>query len=280
MAAVGGGPRCSAPAPRRAQTGMRAAPRRPTSSVRARPGRTLRPAPDPGMTFIEAAPRCTTTRPSPARAGCHSTPSSRRRDERVLRPEGGRAGSSTPPTGPGVPATARPEPRCDGLVPWTGLLTEAFVAASRARRLVEGYLLTMPKQAGNQAPPESSAGTKVVTFGLVDLAAGDPGGLVDYLDAGFADLREGDAEHGRRCRRPRRDRPLGVRRRLGRGRPAAPRHPRRVGHPRRERAGKAGGAAASPRGARRAPPLLSRRSPVGGHPWARDGIRGRILGGS
>ncbi|GAA2480518.1 hypothetical protein GCM10009858_17680 [Terrabacter carboxydivorans] len=76
-------------------------------------------------------------------------------------------------------------PHCDGLVPWTDLLPDAFVPASGARRLVGGYLLTMPKQAGNQAPPESSAGTKVVTFTLVDLAAGDPGGLVDYLDVAF-----------------------------------------------------------------------------------------------
>jgi hypothetical protein len=141
--------------------------------------------PDPGMTFIEAAPRCTTTRPLTGKG---------RVPLDAVFPGAETSAFSAPKEAvPGPDAADRAQcpgelpsrPQCDGLVPWTGLLNDAFIPASRARRVVEGYLLTMPKQAGNQAPPESSAGTKVVTFSLVDLAAGDPGGLVAYLDAAF-----------------------------------------------------------------------------------------------
>jgi hypothetical protein len=142
--------------------------------------------PDPGMTFIEAAPRCTTRRPltGPGRVPLDA----------VFPGAESSALSDPKETVPGPDAADRTRcpgelpaaPRCEGLVPWTGLLPDAFVPASGARRLVEGYLLTMPKQAGNQAPPESSAGTKVVTFSLVDLVAGDPAGLADDLDVAFA----------------------------------------------------------------------------------------------
>lgn len=142
--------------------------------------------PEPSMTFIEAAPQCATTR---ALTGKGRVPL-----DAVFPGAETSAFSDPKEVVPGVDAGDRarcpgelpPEPLCDGLVPWTGLLPEEFVAASGARRLVQGYLLTMPKQAGNQAPPESSAGTKAVTYGLVDLAAGDPAGLLGYLDAGFA----------------------------------------------------------------------------------------------
>ena len=79
-------------------------------------------------------------------------------------------------------------------MPWTGTTDDEFVPASRARRMVAGYLLTMPQLAGNQSPPESSPGTKVVTYRVLDLAPGDPRGLVDYLDLAFrtcARAREG-----------------------------------------------------------------------------------------
>jgi len=138
------------------------------------------------MTFIEAPPRCTTRRPLtgtgrvPLDAVFPGAETSALSDPRETVP----GPDAADPTR--CPGELPSEPQCDGLVPWTGLLPDAFVPASRARRLVEGYLLTMPKQAGNQAPPESSAGTKVVTFSLVDLAGGDPAGLVDYLDVAFA----------------------------------------------------------------------------------------------
>ncbi|GAA2741368.1 hypothetical protein GCM10009868_07230 [Terrabacter aerolatus] len=142
--------------------------------------------PDPGMTPIEAAPQCTTTRPLTGKGrvpldavfpGAETSAFSAPK-EVVPGPD-----AADPARCPGgLPS----RPHCDGLVPWTDQLADAFVPASRARRLVEGYLLTMPKQAGNQAPPESSAGTKAVTYSLVDLAAGDPGGLVDYVRAAFA----------------------------------------------------------------------------------------------
>jgi hypothetical protein len=141
--------------------------------------------PDPGMTFIEAAPRCTTTRPLtgkgrvPLDAVFPGAETSALSDPKEVVPGPDAADRSR------CPGALPSEPLCEGLVPWTGLQTDAFVTASRARRLVEGYLLTMPKQAGNQAPPESSAGTKVVTFGLLDLDAGDPAGLVDHLDVAF-----------------------------------------------------------------------------------------------
>jgi hypothetical protein len=143
--------------------------------------------PDPGMTPIEAAPQCTTTRPLTGKGrvpldavfpGAETSAFSDPKEE-VPGPDAADRAR--------CPGELPSEPHCDGLVPWTGLLHDAFIPASRARRLVEGYLLTMPKQAGNQAPPESSAGTKVVTFSLVDLAAGDQGGLVDYLDGAFRD---------------------------------------------------------------------------------------------
>jgi hypothetical protein len=141
--------------------------------------------PDPGLTPVEAAPQCTTTR--------HLTGKGRVPLDAVFPGAETSAVSDPKETVPGPDATDRTRcpgelpsaPHCDGLVPWTDLLPDGFVPASGARRLVEGYLLTMPKQAGNQAPPESSAGTKVVTFSLVDLAAGDPGGLVGYLDGAF-----------------------------------------------------------------------------------------------
>ena len=142
-------------------------------------------APDPGMTPIEAAPQCTTTRPLTGRG---------RVPLAAVFPGAETSAFSAPKeVVPGPEATDRARcpgelpsrPHCDGLVPWTDLPPDAFIPASGARRLVEGYLLTMPKQAGNQAPPESSAGTKAVTYSLVDLVAGDPGGLVDYLHAAF-----------------------------------------------------------------------------------------------
>lgn len=142
-------------------------------------------APDPGMTPIEAAPQCTTTRPLTGRG---------RVPLAAVFPGAETSAFSAPKeVVPGPEATDRARcpgelpsrPHCDGLVPWTDLPPDAFIPASGARRLVEGYLLTMPKQAGNQAPPESSAGTKAVTYSLVDLVAGDPGGLVDYLHTAF-----------------------------------------------------------------------------------------------
>ena len=142
--------------------------------------------PEPGMTLIEAAPRCTTTRPLTGRGrvpldavfpGADTSAFSDDPKEVVPGPDAADRAR--------CPGELPSEPLCAGLVPWTGLQAHAFVTASRARRLVEDYLLTMPKQAGNQAPPESSAGTKVVTFGLVDLVAGDPAGLVDHLAVAF-----------------------------------------------------------------------------------------------
>lgn len=138
------------------------------------------------MTPVEAAARCTTTRPL--------TGKGRLPLDAVFPGAESSASSGPEEVVPGADAADRArcpgelptEPRCDGLVPWTGLLPDGFVTASGARRLVQGYLLTMPKQAGNQAPPESSAGTKAVTYGLVDLAADDPAGLLDHLEAGFA----------------------------------------------------------------------------------------------
>lgn len=158
----------------------------PATSAPAVPDAGLTPVgPDPGMTPVEAGPRCTSTRPLTGRG---------RVPLDAVFPGAETSAISAPKeVVPGPDAADRnrcpgqlpSQPHCDGLVPWTDLLPDAFVPASGARRLVGGYLLTMPKQAGNQAPPESSAGTKVVTFTLVDLAAGDPGGLVDYLDHAF-----------------------------------------------------------------------------------------------
>jgi hypothetical protein len=111
--------------------------------------------PEPGMTPVEAPPPCTATRPL---TGKGEVPLD------AVFPGAETRGSSTPKEvvpGPEAADRARcpgelpAEPDCTGLVPWTGLLADAFVPASRARRLVEGYLLTMPKQAGNQAPPQS-----------------------------------------------------------------------------------------------------------------------------
>lgn len=140
--------------------------------------------PQPVMTPVDT-PRCTSTRPL--------TGKGRVPLDAVFPGAETSAVSDPKETVPGPDAADRTRcpgelpsgPHCDGLVPWTDLLPDAFVPASGARRLVGGYLLTMPKQAGNQAPPESSAGTKVVTFTLADLVAGDPGGLVDYLDVAF-----------------------------------------------------------------------------------------------
>jgi hypothetical protein len=137
------------------------------------------------MTPIEAAPQCTSTRPLtgkgqvPLDAVFPGAETSAFSDPREVVPGPDAADRAR------CPGELPSEPHCDGLVPWTGLLPDAFITASRARRLVEGYLLTMPKQAGNQAPPESSAGTKVVTFSLLDLVGDDPAGLVGYLDAAF-----------------------------------------------------------------------------------------------
>lgn len=142
--------------------------------------------PDTSMTPVEAAPRCTSTR---------------RLTGRGLLPldavfPGAESSASSGPAEvvPGADAADRArcpgrlpaQPHCDGLVPWTSLLPDAFVPATAARRLVQGYLLTMPRLAGNQAPPESSAGTKAVTYALVDLPQADPAGLVDYLHVAFA----------------------------------------------------------------------------------------------
>lgn len=140
---------------------------------------------DPGMTVVPEATRCITMRPLtgkgrvPLDAVFPGAETSATSDPKEAVP-GPDAADRTR-----CPGRLPSEPRCEGLVPWTGLTPDAFVPASGARRLVGGYLLTMPKQAGNQAPPESSAGTKAVTFGLVDLVAGDPAGFVDYLDAAF-----------------------------------------------------------------------------------------------
>ena len=167
---------CTPEAPTRRRDVPRRPPRRPSATHPARPGDD--PHRGGGAVHHDAAAH----RQGPGPPGRRLP---RRRDERVLRPEGGSCRVPTPTDRARCPGELPSRPHCDGLVPWTGLLPDAFVPASRARRLVGGYLLTMPKQAGNQAPPESSAGTKVVTFNLVDLAAGDPGGLVDYLDVAF-----------------------------------------------------------------------------------------------
>ncbi|MFM6851217.1 MAG: hypothetical protein ACKOVB_19175 [Terrabacter sp.] len=157
-----------------------------TASAVVRPGVPTAP-PAPVMTPVEAAARCTMTRPLSGRGrlpldavfpGAESSASS---DPSEVVPGADAADRAK------CPGELPTEPRCEGLVPWTGLSADAFVAASGARRLVQGYLLTMPKLAGNQAPPESSAGTKAVTFSLVDLAAGDPAGFVAYLEGAFAD---------------------------------------------------------------------------------------------
>ena len=76
-------------------------------------------------------------------------------------------------------------PVCQSIVPWADLTDEEFAQASRVSRLVDGYLLTMPQLAGNQSPPESSPGTKVVTYRLLDVAPADPGKLGTYLDGAF-----------------------------------------------------------------------------------------------
>jgi hypothetical protein len=137
------------------------------------------------MTHVVEALRCITRRPLTGKG---------RVPLEALFPGAESSDSSDPKeVVPGVDATVRSkcpgelpaEPLCDGLAPWTGLPSDELVPASGARRLVEGYLVTMPKQAGNQAPPESSAGTKEVSYGLVDLTAGDPGGLVDHLRVAF-----------------------------------------------------------------------------------------------
>src|SRR6478735_11202813 len=141
--------------------------------------------PDPGMTPIESAPQCTTTRPLTGKGrvpldavfpGAETSAFSDPKEE-VPGPDAADRAR--------CPGELPSKPHCDGLVPWTDLPPDAFIPASGARRLVEGYLLTMPRQAGNQAPPESSAGTKAVTYSLVDLVAGDPAGLVDYLHTAF-----------------------------------------------------------------------------------------------
>ena len=142
-------------------------------------------SPEPSMTPVEPTPRCTTTRPLrgkgrlPLAAVFPGAESSASSDPAEVVP-GPDAADRTKCAG-ALPAAAL----CEGLVPWTGVLPDALVPASGARRLVQGYLLTMPRLAGNQAPPESSAGTKAVTFALVDLRAGDPAGFVAYLDAAF-----------------------------------------------------------------------------------------------
>ncbi|TQN46180.1 hypothetical protein FHX52_2886 [Humibacillus xanthopallidus] len=76
-------------------------------------------------------------------------------------------------------------PFCDEMLPWTGLLFDAFVTASGARRVVDGYLLAMPHGSNPDAPPEQTPGTRVVTYRLLDLAAGDPKGAAAFLDRSF-----------------------------------------------------------------------------------------------
>ena len=84
-----------------------------------------------------------------------------------------------------APASSLPSPtaprRCRG--PGSGV--GAFVTASGAERAVDGFLLAMPPQADKAAPPESTPGTRVVSYRLVDLPPGDPRGLGDYLDRSF-----------------------------------------------------------------------------------------------
>jgi hypothetical protein len=77
------------------------------------------------------------------------------------------------------------DPYCDEVLPWTGLLFDTFVTASGARRVVDGYLLAMPHGSDPEAPPEKTPGTRVVTYRLLDLAPGDPKGVVAYLDRSF-----------------------------------------------------------------------------------------------
>jgi hypothetical protein len=142
--------------------------------------------PDPGMTAIEEAARCTIRRPLDgavgavpgdavfpgAAAGLISEPF-----EVIQGPDGG-----DPVRCPGE---LPPEPYCTEALPWTGLGFGAFVTASGAERAVDGFLLTMPPQADKAAPPESIPGTRVVSYRLVDLPPGDPRGLGDYLDRSF-----------------------------------------------------------------------------------------------
>ncbi len=147
------------------------------------------PRPDPGMTAIQDAVRCTTRRPLDGARGAvplvevfpgSTTPDLSDPAEVVPGPD-----AADPRRCPG---TLPPEPRCDEAVPWSGLGYDAFLTASGAERAVNGYLLTMPPQAGNEVPPESSPGTRVVTYQLLDLVAGDPGdpgGLVDFLERAF-----------------------------------------------------------------------------------------------
>ncbi|MEO7751792.1 MAG: hypothetical protein ABIS35_00110 [Terracoccus sp.] len=158
------------------------APAAPGSAQPVRPTSTdLRP--DPGMTAIQDAVRCTTRRPLGVARGAvplaevfpgSTTPALAAPDEVLPGPD-----AADPRRCPGE---LPPEPLCDEAVPWSGLDYDAFLTASGARRAVSGYLLTAPPQAGNEAPPESSPGTRVVTYQLLDLVAGDPGGVVVHLE--------------------------------------------------------------------------------------------------
>jgi hypothetical protein len=150
--------------------------------------------PGPSMTQIEPAAVCTIRRPLTDRRGAvpldavfPGASSSSVSDPREVVPG---PDAADPRRCPGeLPL----RPACQNIVPWADLTDEEFVQASHARRLVDGYLLTMPQLAGNQSPPESSPGTKVVTYRLLDVAPGDPGELVAYLDTGFricAEARE------------------------------------------------------------------------------------------
>ncbi len=138
------------------------------------------------MTAVQDAVRCTTRRPLDGARGAvplaevfpgSTTPALSDPAEVVPGPD-----AADPRRCPGE---LPPEPLCDAAVPWSGLDYDAFLTASGARRAVAGYLLTMPPQAGNEAPPESSPGTRVVTYQLLDLVAADPGGVVDFLERAF-----------------------------------------------------------------------------------------------
>jgi hypothetical protein len=138
------------------------------------------------MTSIEQASQCSVRRPLSEPSGVVTV-------EQVF-PGWPTVGFSDPSeTVPGAdtgdparcPGELPSDPLCDQPLPWAGLLDDGFLAASGARRIVDGYLLSMPKGAASDAPPENTPGARMVTYRLLDLAPDDPKAVGAYLDRAF-----------------------------------------------------------------------------------------------
>jgi hypothetical protein len=149
------------------------------------------------MTSIEQASQCSVRRPLSEPSGVVTV-------EQVF-PGWPTVGFSDPSeTVPGAdtgdparcPGELPSDPLCDQPLPWAGLLGDGFLAASGARRIVDGYLLSMPKGAASDAPPENTPGARMVTYRLLDLAPDDPKAVGAYLDRAFRVCAEARTSSG------------------------------------------------------------------------------------